>query len=483
MHETITRLVTSYGYLFLFVLIGLESFGIPLPGETALVSAAAAAALGKLSIVGVVAAASAGAIVGDNAGYWLGRKGGAAIVHRFGRRVGLDDAKLARAHAFFERHGAKTVFLGRFIALLRSWAAVLAGVACMPFATFTLFNALGGVTWATIFGALGYAFGHNLPRLERYAGQASLAVVLLVTVGVVAFFGIRWVRANGRRVGGELSERWQRAARSARFAQVRARHPRAWSFMAARFARGEYLGLHLTIGLLVSLAALWLFGAITEDVLHHDPLVALDEHILAWFRAHATPRSDRVAVAVSLAGGPVSMAALAIAGAVVLAWRRLWITLGGWVAAFAGGGALDWALKVVIHRPRPEGAAAFLHGMTFSFPSGHSMGSIIGFGMLGYLLAAHRARRHRTRLAIVTVAALAAAAIALSRLALGVHYFSDVIAGLAAGTVWLSACTSAVEVALGQRGLSPWQVGVERRRQPRPAPDAGASVRAGPVRA
>src|SRR5439155_17892674 len=126
---------------------------------------AAYAALGRMNIFGMVTAAAAGAIVGDNAGYWLGREGGVALVHRFGKRVGLDEAKLARAHSFFERYGARTVFIGRFVALLRSWAAVLAGVACMPYRTFTLYNALGGITWAALFGTLGYLFGHNLPRL------------------------------------------------------------------------------------------------------------------------------------------------------------------------------------------------------------------------------------------------------------------------------------------------------------------------------
>jgi membrane protein DedA with SNARE-associated domain len=194
MHGTLAHLLSTYGYLFVFLIIGIESFGVPLPGETALVTAAAYAALGRLNIFGVVAAAAAGAIVGDNAGYWLGRKGGVALIHRFGKRVGLDDAKLARAHAFFERYGARTVFIGRFVALLRSWAAVLAGVACMPYRTFTLYNALGGVAWATLFGTLGYLFGRNLPRLERYIGQASLVLVVLALAGAVGLLAWRWYR-------------------------------------------------------------------------------------------------------------------------------------------------------------------------------------------------------------------------------------------------------------------------------------------------
>src|SRR5438876_9606368 len=147
-------LIGSYGYAVLFLLVGLESLGIPLPGETALVTAAAFAALGHLSISAVIATAVAAAIIGDN------------------------------AHAFFEQHGPKTVFIGRFIALLRTWAAVLAGAAHMPYGTLMLFNELGGGGWSVIVGMLGYVFGRNLPQLERYMGQASLAGVVPVALVV-----------------------------------------------------------------------------------------------------------------------------------------------------------------------------------------------------------------------------------------------------------------------------------------------------------
>src|SRR6266700_2104197 len=108
-------------------LVALESLGIPLPGETALLSAAALAALGHLSIWAVVGTATAAAVIGDNAGYWIGRRWGVALLRRYGRVLHVDESHLARARGFFDRHGAKAVFLGRFIALLRTWAAVLAG--------------------------------------------------------------------------------------------------------------------------------------------------------------------------------------------------------------------------------------------------------------------------------------------------------------------------------------------------------------------
>lgn len=113
MPDSLNAFLSSYGYFFLVVIVGIESFGIPLPGETALVTAAALAALGRFNIVAVVAAAAAGAIMGDNAGYWLGREGGLPFIRRYGRYVRLDEQKIDRVRHFYAQHGAKTVFIGR----------------------------------------------------------------------------------------------------------------------------------------------------------------------------------------------------------------------------------------------------------------------------------------------------------------------------------------------------------------------------------
>jgi undecaprenyl-diphosphatase len=405
MQGTVSGLVASYGYVVLFFLVGLESLGLPLPGETALVTAAAFAALGHLSIYGVVATAVAAAVIGDNGGYWIGRTGGIALVRRYGRFLHLNEAHLERARHFFARHGPPTVFIGRFIALLRTWTAVLAGAARMPYGRFMLYNALGAMCWAGVVGALGYVFGRNLPRLEQYMGQASLAGALVAR-----------------------TQHW-------------------WTFAARRFPRGEYLGLHLTIGLAISLAGLWLFAAVTEDVIHHDPLTQFDVALLDWLRARATPGGYAVFKTISSLGSPVTLTILALAAGFVLAARREWILLAGWLAAFAGGGLLDVVLKLVIRRPRPPGAAAFLQHYSWSFPSGHAMGSLIGYGMLAYVLTLLWIHHRSAQIAVVLGAALLIIAIGFSRLYLGVHYFSDVVGGYAAGVLWLSACISGIEVA------------------------------------
>jgi membrane-associated phospholipid phosphatase len=371
-----------------------------------------------------------------------------------GRVLHVNESHLQRAHDFFERHGGKTVFIGRFIALLRTWVAVLAGTAHMRYGSFLLYNALGGILWAVLYGVLGYTFGRNLPRLEHSIGQASLSVVLLVTLIVLVALAMHWFHANASAIAGRTTEAWRRVSESRRFTAFRERHPRAWRFLVVRFARGEYLGLHLTVGLLVALGALWLFSGITEDVVHHDPLTQLDLAILHWFRAHATHTTDTISNAISLIGSPGTLAALALAVGVVLLVRKHWIALAGWVAAFVGGGFLNVALKNAVQRPRPAGAGAFVHaldgGYSYSFPSGHAMGSVFAYGMLAYLVITFSLHRRAARVSVAVVTATLIVAIGVSRLYLGVHYFSDVVGGYAAGVVWLATCISGVEVARRQ---------------------------------
>jgi membrane-associated protein len=185
---------SGLGYL-LPALVGLESLGIPSPGETALVLACVLASQGKLQIELVLAIAVAAAIVGDNVGYWIGRKAGRRVLTSdrgpfAHRRIAL----IAYGDRFFARHGAKAVFLGRWMALVRVTAAWMAGMNHMPFRSFFVWNALGGLTWALSVGLVAYFAGDAAVHvIERAGVGAAIALGVLIVAAVV------WLQVRERR--------------------------------------------------------------------------------------------------------------------------------------------------------------------------------------------------------------------------------------------------------------------------------------------
>src|SRR6266704_6048443 len=184
------RLLTTYGYLAVLVFVSIESIGIPFPGETMLLLAAIyAGTTHHLAIFLVILAAAAGAILGDNIGFWVGREGGYRLLRRYGRYIRLDERKLKLGLYLFRKHGGKVVFFGRFVAVLRAWAAFLAGTNRMRWPPFLLFNALGGIVWATLYGMGGYLLGNNIHRLTGPVG--TMTIVLAVILILVLLFLLR----------------------------------------------------------------------------------------------------------------------------------------------------------------------------------------------------------------------------------------------------------------------------------------------------
>jgi membrane protein DedA with SNARE-associated domain len=197
--ETITHLIDAHGYWVVALFVAVESSGIPFPGETALVVAATyAGETHRLSIAGVVAAAAAGAIVGDNLGYLAGREGGFRLVRRYGRLVRVDERRLKLGLWLFREHGALVVFFGRFVAVLRAWAAILAGTNRMPWPKFLVANAAGGVVWAAGVGLAAYSFGEAASRFAGVIGWVFLGVAV---VGLVA--GGAFLRKHEKRLEDE----------------------------------------------------------------------------------------------------------------------------------------------------------------------------------------------------------------------------------------------------------------------------------------
>jgi membrane protein DedA with SNARE-associated domain len=178
--DTVQHLIGHYGYGAIFVIVMLESAGIPMPGETILVTAAVyAATKHALDIRWVIAAAAGGAILGDNIGFWVGREFGEPLLAKWGYLIGLDIRKRMLGRYLFARYGGLIVFFGRFVALLRAFAALLAGANGLAPWRFFAFNAAGGIVWATTFGLGGYLLGAGIHRIAGPVGWAMLIAALI----------------------------------------------------------------------------------------------------------------------------------------------------------------------------------------------------------------------------------------------------------------------------------------------------------------
>jgi membrane protein DedA with SNARE-associated domain len=180
----------SWALVLLFLLVAVESAGVPLPGETALVASGVLASQGKLDIVEVIVIASLAAIIGDNCGYWIGRKGGRALLERWSPVSRHAERILPRAERLFAKHGGKTVFFGRFVAILRITAAWMAGVSHMTWWRFLLYNAAGGILWATLVGLVAYYLGQAAADAIQTYGLYAAGAIVVATIGVV--LGLRW---------------------------------------------------------------------------------------------------------------------------------------------------------------------------------------------------------------------------------------------------------------------------------------------------
>jgi membrane protein DedA with SNARE-associated domain len=192
--QWLTDLFARYGYGVVFVGVLLENAGLPVPGETMLLAGAALSRFGWLSLPWVVVTAIGAAVLGDNIGFLIGRHGGRRLAERHGGTIGLTRARLAQFDRFFEQHGAKTVFIARFVTGLRVFGAVLAGGSELPWREFLVFNAAGAVAWSVTFGLVGYGLAYSWETLDRWIGRSGLVVLALVGVlGLAAF-----LRSRGR---------------------------------------------------------------------------------------------------------------------------------------------------------------------------------------------------------------------------------------------------------------------------------------------
>ncbi len=200
--------IATYGSALVFVVVMLEAFGVPLPGETALVSAALyAVSTHRIDIFTLLISAAAGATIGGMIGYWIGRTAGHAVLLKYGARIGLSERRLVAGEYLFAHHGGKIVFFGRFFAILRAAAALLAGANIMRWRHFLATQILASIVWSIVYGGGAYVFGKEITHLSGPISTVIVGIGILTGIGIVLF-----AHRQGRRIE--------------RVAAIRARRPR-----------------------------------------------------------------------------------------------------------------------------------------------------------------------------------------------------------------------------------------------------------------
>jgi membrane protein DedA with SNARE-associated domain/membrane-associated phospholipid phosphatase len=396
MPEHLAQLFARYGYAVIFVGVLLENAGVPSPGHTVVLGGAFLAQNGRLSIVWVFATACVAAVLGDNIGYWIGRKGGRPLIERHARLLHLNEERIRWIESFFERHGAKTVFIARFVTGLQTVAALFAGMSRMRWSRFFIFNVVGAIAWSASYCAAGYFFGKSWDLLHEWMGRAALfALALVVALALLVLL---------RRRGAWLV---------------------AW--LEARLPAGLPLRLIVVMG--VALGTAGVFGKLAADVADKETS-GLDRVV-----SIALHRLDSPAVDVAMRAASALGTWQVLTGAVIVV--SLWCARrGDRLAALvlpgvgAGAALLNVLLKYAFERPRPDLFYEVARPAGYSFPSGHTMGATTVYGLVAFIVSRECPD---SRWAPFAAAAFLIVIIGISRIFLGVHWATDVVGGFAGG--------------------------------------------------
>jgi undecaprenyl-diphosphatase len=427
----------KWTYLLAGVLAFLETgafVGLVFPGETAVIVAGTIAGQGETSLVLTIAIVWFAAWAGDSVSFWVGRRLGRGFVLRHGPRVRITHERFAQVEDYFQRHGGKTILIGRFLGLVRALAPFIAGSSGMRYPAFLPYSVLGTGLWAATFSVLGYVLAGSLERAGEIAGRGTFLFGTVVVTIIVVVVSVRFLREERNR---ERAVRWmeEHAATRPLVALGRRVEPQA-RFLWNRLTPGG-LGLEFTTAMAVLAVALFVVvgyasivdgdpGPTAGDRTAQD--IALDLRA-GWL-------TDVSKVITALGSAPVTLL-VTLAAAVVFGLTRRWAELVVTLVAVGLTFVSVWELKDFLGRPRPEDALISENGN--AFPSGHAAHSVIyPWLALTFVVRVRRGLANAT--AIVVAGALLAGAIGLSRVYLGVHYLSDVNGGWALGVAWFALC-------------------------------------------
>jgi membrane protein DedA with SNARE-associated domain/membrane-associated phospholipid phosphatase len=437
--EDVSNTLGAWTYL----LVGFFAFaetgafvGLVVPGETVMLLGGAVAGQGAIDIYLLIAIAWFSAWAGDTTSFFLGRRLGREFVMRHGPRFGISHERFERVEDYFSRHGGKTIFIGRFISLVRAFAPFIAGSSGMRYRDFVPYSVLGTGLWASAHILIGYFFSRSIETAAKYAGKGAFLLGTLIAVVAGSVFLYRHFREQRNR---RAAVRWMEGHGAARWLVVLARK-RQLRFLWERVTPGGTFGLEFT-SLMATLAVAGFVLVAYTVVIGGDPgptpgdetAIELVGHLHSGFLEGLSKAFG------FLGSGPFSWALTALCAA-LLAARRRWTEFGVLLAGMTLTSIGIHELKDAVDRPRPPDPLVETAGS--SFPSGHAAHSVLYVWLAVTIVL--RLRPGMARAALVVAAGIALTVmVGLSRVYLDVHYLSDVSGGWALGAACFSLCAAA----------------------------------------
>ena len=438
--EDISNTLGAWTYLLVGVFAFAETgafVGLVVPGETVMLLGGAVAGQGAIDIYLLIAIAWFSAWAGDTTSFFLGRRLGREFVMRNGPRVGIGHERFEKVEDYFSRHGGKTIFIGRFISLVRAFAPFIAGSSGMRYRAFVPYSILGTGLWASAHILVGYFFSRSIDTAAKYAGRGAFLLATLIVVVAGSVLLVRRFRVEENR---HAAVRWMERRRATRWLVVLARRFRPQlEFLWDRVTPGGTFGLEFTSLMAVFAVAGFVLVAYTVIVSGDPGPTPGDLTAMEIAEKLRTAWLVDVAKAVTALGSAAIALPLAAICAAALAARRRWSELCVLVAGMALVVAGVHELKDAVDRPRPDDGLVAVSGS--SFPSAHA--AYATFYVWLAVTIVMRLRPGMARGAALVGAGIGLTAlIGLSRVYLGVHYMSDVNAGWALGAVAFSLCAA-----------------------------------------
>jgi undecaprenyl-diphosphatase len=441
--EDLSRTLGAWTYLLVGGLAFLETgafVGLVAPGEFTVILGGAVASQGDVSLPLIIGITWLSAFLGDSASFLLGAKLGREFLVRHGERVRITPERLETVEAFFNRHGGKTILIGRFIGIVRALAPFIAGTGRMRYSAFAPYSVLGTGLWATLLILVGYYAGRNLDTVTEIVSRGLIAFGVVVGAVVAVVIGVRFLREpeNRARVAAEMEKR--RALRPL-LALVRRLRPQL-TFLWRRVTPGG-LGLEFTTVLAILAVALFVLISYWSIIAGDPGPTPGDQTALDVARDLRTGWLTDVAKGVTALGSGAVTIPLAVVAAIALAVLRRWEEFFVLVVGFTLIVVLGPEIKDLTDRPRPPDPIIAVSSP--AFPSGHAAQATI-YAWLAVTLAFRVVPGITRRSLVIAAGTLLTALIGLSRVYLGVHWLSDVSGGWALGVSCFCAVAAVVLV-------------------------------------